>query len=109
MLDLFFLFTGTPRFFFFFFFTAASVAYGSSQARSRIRDVAAALHHSQGNSGSKAPSAAAAHGDAQILNPLSEVRDPTCILMDTSWVLNPLNHNAEPKVLDFCISLSILC
>ena len=29
----------------------------------------------------------------QILNPLSKARDQTCILMDTSRVLNPLSHN----------------
>ena len=29
----------------------------------------------------------------RILNPLSEVRDWTCILMDTSQVLNSLSHN----------------
>ena len=29
----------------------------------------------------------------RILNPLSEARDRTCILMDTSWVLNWLSHN----------------
>ena len=28
-----------------------------------------------------------------ILNPLREVRDPTCILMDTSWLFNLLSHN----------------
>ena len=37
--------------FFFFFWGAAPVAYGSSQARSRFRAVAAGLHHS--NAGSK--------------------------------------------------------
>ena len=31
----------------------------------------------------------------QILNPLSEARDQTCILMDTSRVLNPLSHNGN--------------
>ena len=29
----------------------------------------------------------------QILNPLSKARNETCILMDTSQVLNLLNHN----------------
>ena len=28
-----------------------------------------------------------------ILNPLSEARDWTCILMDTSWFLNPVSHS----------------
>ena len=31
----------------------------------------------------------------QILNPLSEVRNQTCILTDTSWVLNPQGHNGN--------------
>ena len=30
-----------------------------------------------------------------ILNPLSEARDQTLILMATSWVLNPLSHNGN--------------
>ena len=33
-------------FFFFFFFRATDVAYGSSQARDRIRPTAASLHYS---------------------------------------------------------------
>ena len=28
-----------------------------------------------------------------ILNPLSEARDQTRILVDTSWIFNPLSHN----------------
>ena len=31
----------------------------------------------------------------QILNPLSEARDQTCILMDTNWILNLLIHNGN--------------
>ena len=31
----------------------------------------------------------------QTLNPLSETRDKTQILMDTSWVCNLLNHNGN--------------
>ena len=34
----------------------------------------------------------------QILNPLSEARDQTQILMDISRVLNPLNHNGDSKL-----------
>ena len=36
-------------FFFFFFFRGAPVAYGGSQARGRIRAVAATLHQSHSN------------------------------------------------------------
>ena len=35
----------------------------------------------------------------QILNPLSEARYQTCILVDTSQVLNPLSHNRNSKVI----------
>ena len=37
------------------------------------------------------------HGSWQhwILDPLSEARDQTCILMDTGWVLNPMSHNGN--------------
>ena len=31
----------------------------------------------------------------QILNPLSEARDGTHLLMDTNQVLNPLNHKGN--------------
>ena len=31
----------------------------------------------------------------QTLNPLSRARGQTCILMDTSWVLNLMSHNGN--------------
>ena len=43
----------------------------------------------------------------QILNPLSEARDRTCLLMDTSWVLNLLSHNGNSAYL-FCKQLQSL-
>ena len=37
-----------------------------------------------------------------ILNPLSEARDQTHILMDTIQVLNPLSHNGKtPEIINF--------
>ena len=33
----------------------------------------------------------------EILNPLSKARDGTCMLMDTSQVLNLLSHNGNSK------------
>ena len=37
----------------------------------------------------------------QILNPLSEARDWTCILLDTSWVHNLLRHSETPLYTQF--------
>ena len=67
----------------FFFFRAAPVAYRSSQRSSQgcscrcshICDLCRTLQQ------------------CQILIPLSKAKDRTCILMDTSWVLNLLSHN----------------
>ena len=40
----------------------------------------------------------------QILNSLSEADDPTCILMDSSQVLNQLSHNRNTLSLFFLMS-----
>ena len=48
------------------------MAYGGSWARGQIGAIAAGLNHSS--------------RQRQIYNPLSEVRDQTCILMDTSQI-----------------------
>ena len=34
----------------------------------------------------------------RILNPLSEARDQTHVLMDSSWALNPLSHNGNSQL-----------
>ena len=39
----------------------------------------------------------------QILNPMSKARDLTCILVDTSQVLNPLSHNGNSPIANFDI------
>ena len=42
-----------------------------------------------------------AHGKHRILNPQSEARNRTCILMDTSRIINPLSHNEDSLIFNF--------
>ena len=75
------------------------IAYGSSQSRGRIRAVGAHLRYSHSNSRSK-PSLwpipqLMATRMGWILNPLSNARDCTHTLMDTSQVPNLLSHNGN--------------
>ena len=68
------------------FFRAWPLAYGGSQARGRIGAVDAGLSHSHSNAGSEPclwPICSQPH---RVLNPLSEARYWTCILMDTSQI-----------------------
>ena len=84
-------------------FRAARTAYGSSQASGPI-----------GGAATQADTTATATPDLScvcdlhhssrrhwILNSLSEARNQTCILMDTSWIFNPLSHsgNSKPQIL----------
>ena len=63
------------------------MAHGSSQARGWIRAAAAGLQYSHSNTGSKLHLQPAPQFMAALdLNPLSEARDGTHILMDTSWI-----------------------
>ena len=71
------------KFFFFHLFRPALAAYGESWARGPVRAVAAGLHHTQSNAGSDLHQRSWHH---QILNPLSEARDGTHVLMDASQV-----------------------
>ena len=63
------------------------IAYGVSQARGLIRVTAASLHHSCSNTGSELHLQPAPQFMAMPdLNPLSEARDRTHILVDPSQV-----------------------
>ena len=86
--------------FFFGLFRATPAAYGSSQARSRIGAAATSLHQSHSNTRSRprlqsipADVDCNLHSNARSFNLLTEARDRTCILTDTSQVLNLLSHN----------------
>ena len=72
-------------FFSLFFFKSHTVACGSSQAKGQTGAAVASLDHSQTT---QDPSFICnLHHSSQqrlILNPLSEARDRTCVLMDTS-------------------------
>ena len=73
--------------FVFCLFRAAPVAYGASQAGGWIKAAAAGLHHSHSNVGSEVcPDLHHSSWQCWIPNPLSEARDRTQVLMDTSWI-----------------------
>ena len=70
-----------------FFFRAVLVAYGGSQARGQIGAMAASLRHRRSNTGSKLPLWPTPQLTAVLdPGPLSEARDQTRILMDTSRI-----------------------
>ena len=62
------------------------MSYGSSQASSLIRAIAASLHHSHSNAGLHICDLHHSSLQCRIFNPLREARDRTCILMDTCQV-----------------------
>lgn len=63
------------------FYRAAPSAYGKFPSQGSKGATATGLHHSSGQS--------------WILKPLSEARDQSCVLMDTSRVLSPLSHDGN--------------
>ena len=87
--------------FHFLLFRAPPVAYGSSQARGRIRAVAASLCHSHSNVGSEPCLGPTPHLAATPDPPPTEWgQDWTHILMDTSWSF-PLHHNRNSQPVNF--------
>ena len=75
------------KFFFFFFllFRAAPAAYGSAQARGQIGQLLAYATATATRDLSRVCDLYPSSWQHRILNPLSEARDQTHILMDTSW------------------------
>ena len=73
------------RFFVDVVFKATPAVYGSSRVRGGTKAATSSLYHS--NTGSK-PICDLHHSlwQCQIVNPLSETRDRTCILVDTSQI-----------------------
>ena len=89
----------------FYFWEAAPSAYRSSQARVLIRAVAASLCHS--NAGSEPSSTyTIAHGNTT--SSLSEARDQTGVLMDTSWVRYPWAMMGTPHILIWKVLSSLV-
>ena len=81
--------------FFSFLGGTTPMAYGSFCAKGQIRDAAASLCQSHGHVGSEAYLQPTWQlWQHQILYPLSESRDGTRILMDTSWILNLMSHES---------------
>ena len=86
------------KFFFFHLFRAAPTVYGGSQGRGWIGAVAAGLNHNQSNARSKPhlwPTPQLTQH--QTLNPLSEARDRTSILTDTSRICFCCTTTGTPK------------
>ena len=84
--------TGNTFFFFFFFCLfafsrAAPMAQGGSQARGPIGAIATGLHHSHSNRDpTRICNLYHSSWQCRILNTLSEARNQTHVLMDTSWI-----------------------
>ena len=83
---------------FFFHFRVTPVAYRSSQAKGQIGAAAEAYTTAtEVQDPSHICDLCQSFQQCQILSPLSETKDQTRILMDTSWVLNLLSHNRNSK------------
>ena len=80
--------------FFFFLFRATPTIYGSSQVR--VKSELQLLAYTTATATQDLSCVCDLHHSSwhwRMVNPLSEARDWTWILMDASWVHNPLSHN----------------
>ena len=74
----------------------ALTAYRSSQAGVQIRATAAGYTIATAiPDPSHVCNLTTAHSNAGSFNPLSEAGDRTCVLMDTSWILNLMSHSGN--------------
>ena len=90
-------------YYYFFLFRASPVVYGSSWAKGWIIAAAAGLSHSHSNARSELHLwLHQSWWQCWIPDPLSEVKDGTQNLMDTSWVLNPWGTIGSCRTLGFC-------
>ena len=98
------LYTAAHRSFFFFFFFFLGPQWRHMEipgCMGQIGAAAASLSHSHSHTGSEPSHIFNLHSSlwqCWILNPLSEARDQTCNLMDTSRVLNLQSHNRKSPV-----------
>ena len=82
-------------------FRAQPAAYGRSKAKGQIRAAAASLQPQQYQIRVASATYITACSDSGSFNPLSKARDQTCILLDTSYILNPLSHNGNSQGICF--------
>ena len=85
----------TAILFYFCLFRAPPATYVGSQARGPTGAASVSLHHSHSNARPSMSATYTDRGKAGPFNPLSKARDRTCILMDTSRILNQLSHHGN--------------
>ena len=89
------------HFLFLFFLAVSLTAYGSSQAKGWFGAAAAGLHHSHSHRNTRSKPCLWTTPQLMampILNPLNKARARAWVLMETSQVLNLLNHNRNSRI-----------
>ena len=84
----------------FFLFMATPAAYGNSQVRGSNQSCSQLLAYATATTTPDPRPICDLHHSLQqhwIINPLGKARDRIHILVDTSWVLNPLSTMGTPR------------